>query len=236
MRIVNVLSIGAFFAILPSPILLRTEAITCTPQEYNCHEVCPGLWPGYPCYEVCDFRDDCSEPPSTPSSSHPSSSSSSSNLKSTQTLTPKTKIYKFEDLKEGDRVTTGKGERATIYVDARGSRVELEPNSAFMFVKPDNYQILKGKIAFFFKKLLREIDTPIRVRAGTATVTVRGTKFLTSVTKTKTIVQVLDGLVSVSNLKGTQSFDVSAGYQTTVTKTKLQTPKPFTKRQLIIPQ
>ena len=105
-----------------------------------------------------------------------------------------------------------------------------------MFVKPDDYQTLKGKFAFFFKKLLQRANTPYRVRSTTATVAVRGTEFLTSVTKTKTIVQVLDGLVSVSNLRGTKSVDVSAGYQTTVTKTKLQPPKPFTEQQLIIPQ
>lgn len=65
---------------------------------------------------------------------------------------------------------------------------------------------------------------------------VRGTEFLTSVTKTKTVVQVLDGLVRISNLQGTKSVDVAAGYQTTVTKTKLQTPKHFTEKQLIIPK
>jgi ferric-dicitrate binding protein FerR (iron transport regulator) len=131
-------------------------------------------------------------------------------------------------------VTTRKGERTTISLDSRGSRVTLEPNSTFVFVKPDDYQILKGTCSFFFKKLAQRANTPYRVRSGTATVTVRGTEFLTSVTKTKTVIQVLDGLVNVSNMKGTQSVDVSAGYQTTVTKTKLQPPKPFTERQRII--
>src|SRR3989344_7930202 len=110
-------------------------------------------------------------------------SSSSSRSEPIHTPTHKRKIYKFGDLKEGDRVTTGKGERATISLDSRGSRVELEPNSSFMFVKPDDYQTLKGKFAFFFKKLEREANTPYRVHSTTATVAVRGTKFLTSVTK-----------------------------------------------------
>ena len=134
-------------------------------------------------------------------------------------------------------MTTGKGERATISLDARGSQVTLEPNSSFIFVKPDDYQTLKGKFSFYFKRLQKGLTDPsYKVRIPWAVCSVRGTEFVTSVTKTKTTVQVLEGLVSVSNLKGTKSVDVSAGYQTTVTKTKLQTPKPFTKRQRIIRQ
>ena len=251
MRKVNVLGIGVFFAILPFPILLQTEAAECTQPEYTCLQTCAGL-PTLDEYEACSTScnaqyqaamaqyDQCVQGPSEPNSSQPafhsSSSSSSSSSQSTHTPTPKTTIYKFGDLKEGDRVTTGKGEHATISVDSRGSRVELEPNSAFIVVKPDEYKTLKGKFTFFFKKLLYGRDTPIRVYSGIAVAAVRGTKFLTSVTRTKTVVQVLDGLVRVSNLQGTKSVDVSAGYQTTVTKTKLQTPKPLRGRQLIIPQ
>ncbi len=249
MRIVSALIIGAFFALLPLPILLQAEAAECTQPAYTCLQTCAGL-PTLDQYEACSTScnaryqaamaqyNQCVQGPSEPQSPPPSPpphSSSSSSSKSTHTPTPKTKIYKFGDLKEGDRVTTGKGERAIISVDSQGSHVTLEPNSAFMFVKPDDYQTLKGKFTFFFKKLLYGRDT-IRVRSGTAIAGVRGTKFLTSVTKTKTVVQVLDGVVRVSNLQGTKSVEVSAGYQTTVTKTKLQTPKPFTEQQLIIPQ
>ena len=252
MRKVNVLGIGVFFAILPFPILLQTEAAECTQPEYTCLQTCAGL-PTLDEYEACSTScnaqhqaamaqyNQCVQGPSEPNASQPafhasSSSSSSSSSQSTHTPTPKTTIYKFGDLKEGDRVTTGKGERATISLDSRGSRVELEPNSAFIVMKTDEYQTLKGKFAFFFKKLSRELNIPYRVRTPMAVFAVRGTKFLTSVTRTKTVVQVLEGLVRVSNLKGTQSVDVSAGYQTTVTKTKLQAPKPFTERQLITPQ
>ncbi|TSC58776.1 MAG: hypothetical protein Greene041619_322 [Candidatus Peregrinibacteria bacterium Greene0416_19] len=252
MRIVNVLSIGAFFAILPFPVLLQTEAAECTQPEYTCLRTCalPTLDQTIACSTSCNAQyqaamaqyDQCVQGPSEsklppPSPPPPSSFSSSSSSKSTHTTpTPKTKIYKFGDLKEGDRVTTGKGELATIYVDSRGSRAELEPNSAFIVVKPDEYKTLKGKFAFYFEKLSQGMNTRFRVFTGTAVCAVRGTKFLTSVTKTKTVVQVLDGLVSVSNLKGTKSVEVSAGYQTTVTKTKLHIPKPFTERQRIIPQ
>src|SRR3989338_7282116 len=253
MRIVSTLIIGALFAILPFRILLQTEAAGCTQPEYTCLRSCAGL-PTLDQYEACSTScnaqyqaamaqyNQCVQGPSEPKSPLPSlppphpSSSSSSRFKPTQTPTLKTKLYKFGDLKVGDRVSTGKGERATISVDSRGSRVELEPNSAFMFVKPNEYKTLKGKFAFFFEKLSQRANTPYWVRSTTATVAVRGTEFVTSVTRTKTIVQVLDGLVSVSNLQGAKSVDVSAGYQTTVTKTKLQTPKPFTERQLIIPQ
>lgn len=241
---------GVFFAVLPFPILLQVEAAECTQPEFTCLRTCAGL-PTLDQYEACSTScnaqyqaamaqyTQCVQGPSEakppPSSLPPRSSSSSSSLKPMQTLTPKTKIYKFGDLKEGDKVTTGKGERATIYLDARGSRVSLEPNSTFLFVKPDDYQILKGIFTFFFEKK-RELDTntPFRVRTPMAVCAVRGTEFLTSVTKTKTVVQVLDGLVRVSNLHGTKSADVSAGYQTTVTKTKLQTPKLFTEKQRIV--
>ena len=252
MRIANALIIGAFFAILPSPTLPQTAAAECTPPDYNiCLRTCalPTLDQTIACSTSCNAQlqtamaqyNQCLQGPSEPTSSSPSlsppsSSSSSSRSKPKQDPTPKTKIYKFGDLKEGDRVTTGKGERATISIDSRGSRVELEPNSSFIVVKPDNYQILKGKFAFYFEKLSQGINTRFRVFTGTAVCAVRGTEFLTSVTKTKTVVQVLDGLVRVSNLQGTKSVDVSVGYQTTVTKTKLQKPKPFTERQLIIPQ
>ena len=253
MRIVSALSIGVFFAILPFPILLQTEAAGCTQPEYTCLQTCAGL-PTLDQYEACSTScnaryqaamaqyNQCVQAPSEPKSPSPSRRSSSSSSTSsprsqpTHTPMPKTGIYKFGDLEEGGRVTTGNSERATISIDARGSRVELEPNSSFMFVKPDEYQILKGTFAFFFEKLARESNKVIRVRSVTAIAGVRGTKFLISVTRTKTIVQVLDGLVRVSNLQGTKSVDISAGYQTTVTKTKLQTPKTFTEQQLIIPQ
>ena len=133
-------------------------------------------------------------------------------------------------------MATGKGERATIFVDSRGSRVELEPNSTFILVKPDEYQTVKGKFAFFFEKLLPGANIRYQVRTPTAVAAVRGTKFLMFVTKAKTTVQVLEGLVSVSDLKGAEFVEVSAGYQTTVTKTKLQKLKPFTERQRIIRQ
>lgn len=249
MRIAHVLIIGTFFAILPFPILLQAEAAECgrRPQQSDCYDGCPGGWEDclHPCYARVTAAEEqwiqCIQGPSeakSPSSPPPPSrsSSSSSSVKPTHTLVPKTKIYKFGDLKEGDTVTTGKGERATIILDARGSRVELGPKSTFTLLKPDNYQILKGIFAFFFEKIL-ELGTntpPFRVRTPLAVAAVRGTEFLTSVTKTKTVVQVLDGLVSVSNLQGTKSVDVAAGYQTIVTKTKLQTPKPFTEKQRIM--
>jgi len=246
MRIVSALSIGAFVAILPFPILLQTEAAECTQPEYTCLQTCAGL-PTLDQYEACSTScnaqyqaaitqyNQCLQGPSEPKSPPAlPRSSSSSRSEPIHTPTPKTKIYKFGDLKKGDRVSTGKGEHAIIYVDARGSRVELEPNSTFIVVKPDEYQTLKGKFAFFFKKLERESNAAFRVRSVTAVFAVRGTEFLASATKTKTVIQVLDGVVNVSNLKGTKSVDVSAGYQTTVTKAKLQTPKPFTERQRII--
>lgn len=250
MRIAGVLSVGVFFVILPFPILLQAEAAECTQPEFTCLQTCAGL-PTLDQYEACSTScnaqyqaamaqyNQCVQGPSEPTSPPPSlppHSSSSSSVQPTHTPMPKTRIYTFGDLKEGDKVSTGKGEHATIYLDSRGSRVELEPNSTFLFVKSDDYQILKGKIAFFFKKLQERMDTPIRVRSVTAIAGVRGTEFLTSATKTKTVIQVLDGLVRVSNLRGTKSVDVSAGYQTTVTKTTLQTPKVFTEKQLIIPQ
>ena len=140
MRIVNVLSIGAFFAILPFPALLQAEAAECTQPEYTCARTCalPTLDQTIACSASCNAQhqtamaqyNQCVQEPSEPTSSSPSLpppssalSSSSSSSKSTHTPTSKTRIYKFGDLKEGDRVTTGKGERATIYVDARGSRV-----------------------------------------------------------------------------------------------------------------
>lgn len=252
MRIVNAMIIGIFFAILPLPILLQAAAAECSYPEFNCARTCalPTLDQTIACSASCNAQyqaamaqyNQCvqrpSEPNLPPPSLPPRSFSSSSSLKPKQAPTLKTTIYKFGDLKEGDKVTTGKGERATITLDARGSRVGLEPNSTFLFVKPDDYQILKGIFTFFFEKK-RELDTntPLfRVRTPTAVAAVRGTEFLTSVTKTKTVVQVRDGLVTVSNLQGTKSVDVSAGYQTTVTKTKLQAPKLFTEKQLIIHQ
>lgn len=251
MRIVNALIIGVLFAILPFPILLQAEAAECgrRPQYSDCYDVCPGGWED--CMGPCNARVTAAEEqwiqciqqgpseaksPSSPPPPPHTSSSSSSSLKPKQVPTPKTKIYQFGDLKEGGKVSTGKGERAIIFVDSRGSRVSLEPNSTVLFVKPDEYQTLKGKCTFFFKKLLQGVNTPYRVRTPTAIAGVRGTEFVTSVTKTKTVVQVLDGLVRVSNLQGTKSVDVPAGYQTTATKTKLQTPKPFTEKQRIIKQ
>lgn len=252
MRIAKALSIGALLAILPFVILLQSEAAECSQPEYTCLHTCGGL-PTLDQYEACSTScnaqyqaamaqyNQCAQEPSEPQSPppslppHSSSSSSSSSLRQTQTPTPRTKIYKLSDLKQGERVSTGRDERAAITIDSRGSRVELEPNSTFLFMKVDDYQILKGEFAFFFKKLASG-RTPIRVRSRTAIAGVRGTEFLTSVTRSKTLVQVLDGLVRVSNLQGTKSVDVSAGYQTTVTKSKLQTPKPFTEKRLIIPQ
>lgn len=146
-----------------------------------------------------------------------------------------TKVLQFGvDVKEGDTLKTSKNERKTIEF-SDGSKINMQPDSGLTFVKPDEYQALKGKFSFFFTRLL-EGRRAIRVRSGTTAMSIRGTEFLVYSTRIKTIVQVLDGIVNVATLKGAKSVDVTAGYQITVTKTKIQKPVLFTDKQLIISQ
>lgn len=141
-----------------------------------------------------------------------------------------TKTMRFGvDIRDGQTVTAKKGERIIIEFED-GSRIQLDAGSTFYTEStlPTDYSLkaLKGKFHFFLKKLVGRRFT---VRSVGIAVAVRGTEFTMDVKKNKTVIQVLEGVVMVTDSKGKTSVDVEAGYQITATKKSLSKPKPIKK-------
>jgi len=118
-----------------------------------------------------------------------------------------------EDIKEGDTVTTGKNER-TIIVFPDGSKIQINGDSSFSFTNKNEGKTLKGKIYLFFEKLVK--GKTYTVTTPNSTCSIRGTKFSVETKKNKTIVNVTEGVVAVSDTKKKKTVNVKAGYKISV--------------------
>jgi ferric-dicitrate binding protein FerR (iron transport regulator) len=123
------------------------------------------------------------------------------------------------DLKYGEMVRTASNEQKSIILDD-GSYIKLGPRSSFAWEMPSTSQVnlLSGTFNFVIVRPLTQLLTRFKIHTPTAVAAVRGTEFSVSVDENRTVFQVTEGLLAVSDINGENTVQVSAGYQTTVTK------------------
>lgn len=142
-------------------------------------------------------------------------------------------IIYSSDIKNGETITAGKNEKKRI-IFSNGAETVLAPGASITIKDVTWLDVLKGKLMFMLKHPLDAQGLRFKVTSRTAVASVRGTKFLLSANKTNTIIQVTEGLLDVSDLKGKKTVEVAAGYQTTVGKKGPSKPVKFKQKNLIM--
>jgi hypothetical protein len=122
-----------------------------------------------------------------------------------------------KDVTDNSGVTTDSASTATVDM-GDGDSVDLAPNSSLVVQTPSLFTLLKGKLHLFWQGLLKDnVSHPEpRIQGLTAIMSVRGTELVVATTADATIVQVLEGQVTVSDLSGQGTVNLATGQQITV--------------------
>ncbi len=143
-----------------------------------------------------------------------------------------TKMEFNKDVKPGDTITAKKNETIVIMF-ADGAQVVLNPNSSMTFLSDNLVSLKKGIFQFLLGKWKNQLKKKFEVKTSGAVLAIRGTTFLVNVKAVSTMVQLIEGTLDVSNIKGDKTIELNAGYSVVARKNgKISAPKAFDAEKL----